>query len=94
MTNGRSSEDAGDEIERRIADSMSDAMPEIRARSEKIRLDVAAFFEIPVAHLPPEGSDGWSRLLATYVWTIKPEFGTENLRHMLDRRIFNTPEPR
>jgi hypothetical protein len=83
-----------EEIERAFQRAIAEAMPDVRARSENIRLDVAAFFEIPVAHLPPEGSDGWSRLLATYVWTIKPEFGTENLRHMLDRRIFNTPGPR
>jgi len=63
---------------------------EIRAQSARIRRDVAAYFDLAVEALPPDGSAGWSRLLATYTWAIKPEFGVENLRHMLDRHVLDT----
>jgi hypothetical protein len=65
-------------------------VPEIRARSAQVRRDVAAYFDLAVEALPPAGSAGWSRLLATYTWAIKPEFGVKNLRHMLDRHVLDT----
>ncbi|MFN8702133.1 MAG: hypothetical protein ACK5X0_08420 [Rhodospirillales bacterium] len=82
-------DDEDDKISRLIADSFAEAMPGIHARAEKIDREIAAFFGLQVEHLPMRETDGWSRLLATYVWAMKPEFGVENLRHMLDRKIFN-----
>jgi hypothetical protein len=78
-----------DKIARLIAESFQEAMPGIHARAEKLDHEIAAFFGLQVEHLPMRETDGWSRLLATYVWTMKPEFGVENLRHALDRKIFN-----
>jgi hypothetical protein len=46
------------------------------------------FFDLQLAHLPDYGTDGWSRLLATYVWTVR-RYPVEDLRHMLDRKIFS-----
>ncbi len=73
-----------------IGTQTDSTVPEIRARSAKLRRDVAAYFDLAVEALPPAGSAGWSRLLATYTWAIKPEFGVANLRHVLDRRVLDT----
>ncbi len=80
-----------DEFERQLDDPKNarpEVMEEVRARSAAFRQRVAAFFDLQVEHLPPSGTDGWSRLLATYVWTVKP-YPIEDLRHMLDRKIFS-----
>jgi hypothetical protein len=81
-------DDDDEEIARLIKESFAEAMPEIRARNAAFRERVAAFFDLQVEHLPPSGTDGWSRLLATYVWAVKP-YPVEDLRHMLDRKIFS-----
>lgn len=73
-----------------IDTEIASSVPEIRAHSAQIRRDVAAYFDLAVEALPPAGSAGWSRLLATYTWAIKPEFGVMNLRHMLDRHVLDT----
>ncbi len=77
-----------DEIVRLFKESFAEALPGIRARNEALRDLIAKFFDIQVEHLPTVGTDGWSRLLATYVWTVKP-YPAEDLRHALDRKIFN-----
>jgi predicted nucleotidyltransferase len=77
----------------RIGGAITSAMPEVRARNAEIRRDIAAFFDLTVEALPPAGSAGWSRLLATYAWAKKPEFGVENLRYMLDRGTLDTAHP-
>jgi hypothetical protein len=84
-------DDDDDDAERAFKQAIADAMPEVRANSARLRALIAAFFEVQLEHLPPARSDGWSRMLATYVWTIRPDFGVENLRHMLDRKIFEAP---
>jgi hypothetical protein len=86
-------DDDDDDTERAFAQAIADAMPEVRANSARLRALIAAFFEIQLEHLPPAGSDGWSRMLATYVWTVRP-FSTEDLRHMLNRKIFEEPQQR
>jgi hypothetical protein len=83
-------DDDDEEITRLIAESFAEAMPEIIARNAALRERIASFFDLKVEHLPASGTDGWSRLLATYVWTVRP-FAVEDLRHMLDRKIFNEP---
>jgi hypothetical protein len=77
-----------DEVESALAQAIAEAMPEVRARNAAFRERVAAFFDLKVEHLPDYGTDGWSRLLATYVWCVKP-YPVEDLRHMLDRKIFS-----
>ena len=80
-----------DEFERLLDDPKNtrpEVMEEIRARNAAFRERVAEFFDLQVEHLPPSGTDGWSRLLATYVWTVRP-YPIEDLRHMLDRKIFS-----
>jgi hypothetical protein len=83
-------DDEDDKISRLIAASFAEAMPGIHARAEKLDREIAAFFGLQVEHLPMRETDGWSRLLATYVWTVKP-YDVADLRHMLDRKIFNEP---
>lgn len=83
-----SDDDDDEEITRLISESFAEAMPEIRARNAALRERIASFFDIQVEHLPEAGTDGWSRLLATYVWTVRP-YDVVDLRHMLDRKIFN-----
>jgi hypothetical protein len=85
-----SDDDDDEEIACLIKESFAEAMPEIRARNAEFRERVAKFFDLQVKHLPEAGTDGWSRLLATYVWTVKP-YDVADLRHMLDRKIFNEP---
>lgn len=80
--------DDDDEIARLIGESFAEAMPEISMRNAAFRERVAKFFDLQVDHLPEAGTDGWSRLLATYVWTVRP-YPIEDLRHMLDRKIFS-----
>jgi hypothetical protein len=81
-------DDDDDEMERAFKQAIAEAMPEVRARGAAFRERVAKFFDLQVEHLPEAGTDGWSRLLATYVWTVKP-YPIEDLRHMLDRKIFS-----
>ncbi|MFN8701935.1 MAG: hypothetical protein ACK5X0_07415 [Rhodospirillales bacterium] len=81
-------DDDDDEMERAFKQAIAEAMPEVRARGTAFRERVAKFFDLKVEHLPDYGNDGWSRLLATYVWTVKP-YAVEDLRHMLDRKIFS-----
>jgi hypothetical protein len=80
-----------DEFDRLLDDPKNarpEVMEEVRARGAAFRERVAAFFDLQVDHLPAAGTDGWSRLLATYVWTVK-SYPVEDLRHMLDRKIFS-----
>jgi hypothetical protein len=86
--------DDDDDAEHAFKQAIANAMPEIRANSARLRAKISDFFEVQLEHLPPAGSDGWSRMLATYVWTVNPDFGVENLRHMLDRKIFEEPQQR
>ena len=77
-----------DEVENALAQAIAEAMPEVRAKNAAFRERVAKFFDLKVEHLPEAGTDGWSRLLATYVWAVRP-YPVEDLRHMLDRKIFS-----
>jgi len=81
----------GDDDAEAFARAAESATPKIRKRREDTRREVAAFFGLRVAHLPPPDSAGWMRLLGTYTFAKRPGYGVENLRHMLDQTIFNPP---
>lgn len=70
-----------------ITAAWSAAMPEVRKQSAETRAKIAAFFEIPIEALPAVQTAGYSRLLATYAWTVRP-YPQEDLRHMLNLKIF------
>lgn len=80
-------DDRNDEYADRITAAWAATMPEIRQQTAETRARIAAFFEIPIEALPAVQTAGYSRLLATYAWTVRPH-PHEDLRHMLDRKIF------
>ena len=62
--------------------------PEPGADAVVPRASVAAFFGLKPEHLPPEGSSGWQRLIATYLYARTPGFDIETLQRMLDAKVY------
>jgi hypothetical protein len=52
------------------------------------RAAVASFFGLKTEHLPPEGSPGWQRLIATYLYARTPGFDIATLQRMLDANVY------
>lgn len=52
------------------------------------RAAVASFFGLKTEHLPSEGSPGWQRLIATYLYVRTPGFDIATLQRMLDANVY------